>query len=188
MSDITQARKALVARILDGDGRASQAQRRAAFNNAGLSEPVSTLIDKVTKRAYKVTDEDIAAVRAAGLTEDQIFEIVVCAALGQATRQYDTAVAALDAATERIEHASRDEGLVCLHSCGLSPAGTRYRQAGLLPSRFLIHTGEEACSRGDARTLCMVRWRPRADGGLRVKDEPVRVLNEGARRGRGEGV
>jgi len=108
MSDITQARKALVARILDGDGRASQAQRRAAFNNAGLSEPVSTLIDKVTKHAYKVTDEDIAAVRAAGLTEDQIFEIVVCAALGQATRQYDTAVAALDAATERIEHASRD--------------------------------------------------------------------------------
>ena len=101
MSDITQARKALVARILDGDGRASQAQRRAAFNNAGLSEPVSTLIDKVTKKAYRVTDEDVAAAKASGLSEDQIFEIVVCAAIGQAARQHDTALAALEAATKK---------------------------------------------------------------------------------------
>jgi hypothetical protein len=33
------------------------------------------------------------------MSEDQIFEIAVCAAIGQATRQYDTALAALDAAT-----------------------------------------------------------------------------------------
>jgi hypothetical protein len=77
MSDITQARKALIARILEGDGRASHAQRRAAFDNAGLAEPLSILIDKVAKHAYKVTDEDIAAVGASGLSEDQIFEIVV---------------------------------------------------------------------------------------------------------------
>ena len=110
MSDITRARKAVVARILEGDGRASHAQRRAAFDNAGLDAPLNTLIDKVAKRAYMVTDEDIAAVRASGLTEDQIFEIVVCAAIGQATRQYDTALAALKAVTEekRTQHASRD--------------------------------------------------------------------------------
>jgi hypothetical protein len=95
MSDFTQARKALVARILEGDGRASHAQRRAAFDNAGLAEPLSTLIDKVARHAYKVSDEDISAARAAGLSEDQIFELVVCAAVGQATRQYDTALAAL---------------------------------------------------------------------------------------------
>ena len=98
MSDITRARKALVARILEGDGRASHAQRRAAFNNAGLPEPLTGLIDKVTKRAYTVTDEDIAAAKASGFSEDQIFEIVVCAALGQATRNYETALAALGAA------------------------------------------------------------------------------------------
>jgi hypothetical protein len=101
MSDITQARKALIARILEGDGRASHAQRRAAFHNAGLPEPLTTLIDSVAKHAYKVTDEDIAAARASGLSEDQIFEIVVCAAIGQATRQYDAAVAALEAAAEK---------------------------------------------------------------------------------------
>lgn len=95
MSDITEARKALVARILEGDGKASQAQRRAAFDNAGLAEPLTMLIDKVVKHAYKVTDEDIAAARASGLSEDQIFELVVCAAVGQATRQFDTARAAL---------------------------------------------------------------------------------------------
>jgi hypothetical protein len=36
MSDIKQARNALIARLLEGDGRASRAQRRAAFDNAGL--------------------------------------------------------------------------------------------------------------------------------------------------------
>jgi hypothetical protein len=54
------------------------------------------------------TEEDIAAVKASGLSEDQIFELVVCAAIGQATRQYDTAFAALDTATERNDYASRN--------------------------------------------------------------------------------
>jgi hypothetical protein len=62
-SDITQARKALVARILEGDASASHAQRRAAFDNAGLAEPLSALIEKVAKHAHQVTDEDIIAAR-----------------------------------------------------------------------------------------------------------------------------
>ena len=99
MSDITQARRALVARILEGDGRASHAERRAAFENAGLNEPLSTLVDRVANQAHRVTDEDIAAARASGLSEDEIFELVVCAAIGQAARQYDAAFAALEAAT-----------------------------------------------------------------------------------------
>ena len=106
MSDITKGRRALLARILEGDGRVSLPQRRAAFDNSGLSLPLSTLIDKVAKHAYKVTDENVAEARESGLSEDQIFEIVVCAAVGQATRQYDAAVAALEAAAERIDHAS----------------------------------------------------------------------------------
>src|ERR687891_2690864 len=93
MADIKQARTALVARILEGEGKASHAQRRAAFDNAGHTDPLSTLIDKVTRYAHKITDEDIAAARTSGLSEDQLFEIVVCAAIGQATRQYDAAVA-----------------------------------------------------------------------------------------------
>jgi hypothetical protein len=100
MSEIRQAREALVARILEGDGMASRAQRRAAFDNAGIGEPLSALTEKVARHAREITDSDIAATRESGFSEDQIFEIVVCAALGQAKRQYDTALAALDAAAE----------------------------------------------------------------------------------------
>jgi hypothetical protein len=108
MSDITQSRRALVARILEGEGRAPHSQRRAAFDNTGLDEPLRMVIDKVAKHAYTVTDADIAAARASGVSEDQIFELAVCAAIGQATRQYDTALAALEAATERSGHAPRN--------------------------------------------------------------------------------
>ena len=100
MANIIEARKELIARILEGDGMASPAQRRAAFDHSAIGEPLNTLIDKVTKHAYQVTDEDIAAARASGLSEDQIFEMVVCAAIGQASRQYDQALGALEAATE----------------------------------------------------------------------------------------
>ena len=51
MSNITQARKALLTRILEGDGEASHTQRRAAFDHTGLAEPLNTLTDKVTKHA-----------------------------------------------------------------------------------------------------------------------------------------
>ena len=99
MSDIRQAREALTRRILEGAGKASPSDRRAAFDNSGLAEPVGALVDKVARHAYRVTDEDIAAARESGRSEDQLFEIVVCAAIGQATRQYDTALAALETAT-----------------------------------------------------------------------------------------
>ncbi len=99
MANIKQAREAVVARILEGDGEAPQAQRRAAFNNTGLSDPPRTLVDKVARHAHLIGDGDVGAARAAGLTEDQIFEIVVCAAIGQAHRQYESACAALEAAT-----------------------------------------------------------------------------------------
>jgi alkylhydroperoxidase family enzyme len=100
MSDITQLHRALIARVLDGDGEAPTELRRAAFDNAGLGEPTRTLIEKVTYHATSVTDEDVAAVRAAGLNEDQIFEIVVCAAVGQASRQHKNALAVLASAIE----------------------------------------------------------------------------------------
>jgi hypothetical protein len=106
--DITESRKALVARILEGEGKAPSAQRRAAFDHAELAGPLRSLIDKVVRYAYKVTDTDIIAARASGPSEDEIFELVVCAAIGQATRQYDSARAALEVATKEDQHASHD--------------------------------------------------------------------------------
>jgi len=101
MSDIKQARASLVRRILEGVGNASPYERRAAFNNTVLDVTLGTLVDKVATHADRVIDEDIAAARESGFSEDQVFEIVVCAAVGQATRQYDTALAALEAGTRK---------------------------------------------------------------------------------------
>jgi alkylhydroperoxidase family enzyme len=101
MANIVDARRAVVARILQGEGRASPTLRRAAFDNAGLAEPLATLVEKVARRANAVSNQDVAAVRAAGLTEDQIFEVIVCGAVGQAVRQHERALAALDVAAGR---------------------------------------------------------------------------------------
>jgi alkylhydroperoxidase family enzyme len=97
MSKADELRGAVVERVLAGPGKAAPEQRRAAFDNAGVAPAVRSLIDKVTKTAYKVTDEDVAAAKAAGITEDEIFELAVCASLGEATRQLETALAVLDA-------------------------------------------------------------------------------------------
>lgn len=102
---------AVVTRVLEGDGKASRAERRAAFENAGLTEPLRALIEKVARQPTHITNEDIAAVQAWGKSEDQIFELIVCAAIGQATRQYEAALAALDetmADQQGREHAPED--------------------------------------------------------------------------------
>ena len=97
MSNIEPARKALLQRILEGHGKASPSDRRAAFENSGLGESLCHLVDKVGRDARGITDKDIYRARQSGLSEDQIFEILVCAAIGQATRQYDSVKAALEA-------------------------------------------------------------------------------------------
>ena len=99
MTDISHLHSELVARVLDSDAKAPRETRRAAFDNAGLDEPTRTLVEKVANRSYAVTDEDVAAARAAGFSEDQIFELMVCAAVGVADRQYNSAMAALAEAT-----------------------------------------------------------------------------------------
>jgi hypothetical protein len=99
MANIRQAREALITRILQGGGKTSHDERRAAFLNVGLAEPLRTLVSKIARRASTVTDDDIAKARAS-FSEDQLFEIIVCAAIGQAVRQHDVALAALSAAQQ----------------------------------------------------------------------------------------
>jgi hypothetical protein len=99
MANIRQAREALITRILRGSGMASHDDRRAAFLDVGLAEPLRALVSKIGRRASSVTDGDIAKARAS-VSEDQLFEIIVCAAIGQAVRQHDAALAALSAASQ----------------------------------------------------------------------------------------
>jgi len=89
------AHRALEDRILNGEGRASPEQRARAFGNAGLAPPLDGLLGKVATRPAQVTDADFAAARAADVTEDELFELVICAAVGQSARLYDAGLAAL---------------------------------------------------------------------------------------------
>jgi hypothetical protein len=108
MADIREARAAVIRRVLEGEGESSRVQRRGALDDAGLAEPLGALVHKVAVHSWRVTAKDIDAIRVTGMSEDQIFELVVCAALGQANRQYEMAMAALDAARHGSEHAPRD--------------------------------------------------------------------------------
>jgi alkylhydroperoxidase family enzyme len=89
------AYRALEDRILKGEGRASPERRARAFGNAGLRQPLDGLLGKVATRPTQVTDADFAAARAAGFSEDELFELVICAAVGQSARLYDAGLAAL---------------------------------------------------------------------------------------------
>jgi len=89
------AHLALVDRILNGQGRASPEQRARAFNNADVSPPLLALIGKVAARPAQVTDADFAAAQAAGFSEDQLFELVISAAVGPSARLYEAGLAAL---------------------------------------------------------------------------------------------
>jgi len=93
------AHRALVDRVLNGEGRVSAEQRARAFRNEGLSPPLDALVGKVADRPTQVTEEDLAAVKASGRTEDEVFELVVCAAVGQSARLYEAGLAALAEAT-----------------------------------------------------------------------------------------
>jgi alkylhydroperoxidase family enzyme len=88
-------RDAIVERVTRGPGVAAAASRQAAFDNAGVDPRAARLLDKVVRTPWKVVDSDVAAVKASGLSEDEIFELVVSAALGQASRQRRAAMSCL---------------------------------------------------------------------------------------------
>src|SRR5712671_5340244 len=71
--------------VFDGPGEADSALRRGAAEGKGVPAELQALVDKIHRHAYKVTDDDLARLRTT-YSDDQLFEIVVSAALG-ASRQ-----------------------------------------------------------------------------------------------------
>jgi hypothetical protein len=103
MKDTDRLRERVIDRAVNGPGRATRAMRRAAFENTGVDERARALVDKVAGRAWTVTTTDVTAVSASGMKDDEVFELVVCAALGQSTRQLQAALAALDEAERPVD-------------------------------------------------------------------------------------
>jgi alkylhydroperoxidase family enzyme len=97
--------------VLKGKGETAASLRQAAAAHSarlgGLSEtPVPgevpaglrDFVDATARHAYRVTAEDVQALRQAGYSEDAIFEIAVSVAVGGGLARLERGLAALDAA------------------------------------------------------------------------------------------
>jgi hypothetical protein len=76
-------------------GSSEAGLRLAAATRRDMPPELNTLIEKVHQHAYRVTDEDVAALREAGYDDDAIFELIVCAAVGAGTSRWRDAAALL---------------------------------------------------------------------------------------------
>lgn len=87
----------VVEAVLDGPGELDPSVRKAIAGESGGQIPPALLpyLDKVAHQAWTMTDEDIQALRRAGLSEDQIFEATVAAALGAGLERLRAGLTAL---------------------------------------------------------------------------------------------
>ncbi len=96
----------LVDTVLSGPGKTTSELRRAVEARAGalsgrqgtdatVPDELSGWVEKVARHAYRTTDEDIESLRAAGYSEDQLFELTVAAALGASRARLERALGTL---------------------------------------------------------------------------------------------
>ena len=68
---------------------------RAIASGIEPDERMASYLAKVRERAYTVTDRDVQELTDAGVSEEEIFEQTVAAAIGEGLRRFDAAEAAL---------------------------------------------------------------------------------------------
>jgi alkylhydroperoxidase family enzyme len=85
-------------RVTEGPGELSRSTRRAAATGQPVPGAAQAYTDKVRRHAYKVTDRDVEDLKAAGWSEDEIFELTIAIAMGEGL--------------SRVEHARRVIGEV----------------------------------------------------------------------------
>ena len=83
--------------VLEGDGESDRAIRGAAAERGSVPADLSALVGKIHDHAYTVTDDDIARLTPVW-GDDQLFEIIVSAALGASRQRLLAGLAALDEA------------------------------------------------------------------------------------------
>ncbi|MGI9659542.1 MAG: hypothetical protein ACR2OD_11585 [Gaiellaceae bacterium] len=92
--------------VSEGPGHTEASLRQAVSAHAaahchgepssGLPDDLVGYVDKVALHAYKVTDDDVEALKLAGRSEDEIFEVTVAAAVGAALERLEIGLRALD--------------------------------------------------------------------------------------------
>jgi hypothetical protein len=98
--------------VLKGTGETAAGLRQAAAARsaqlggqpgaAGGEIPAGlrAFVDATALHAYRLTDEDVQALRRAGYSEDAIFEIAISAAIGGGLARLERGLAALEGALE----------------------------------------------------------------------------------------
>jgi alkylhydroperoxidase family enzyme len=69
--------------------------RTAAHLERSAPDEFAPYLDKVRRHAYKVTDRDVDELKAAGYSEDEIFEHTVSAAVAAGLERLDAGLRAL---------------------------------------------------------------------------------------------
>jgi hypothetical protein len=93
-------RDELTTRALEGPAHTSADLRAAAAKGgAGLPEDLRDLVQKIHRGAYAITDDDLARLKAR-YTDDELFEIIVSAALGASMERVGAGMRALTLALE----------------------------------------------------------------------------------------
>lgn len=86
--------------ILRGAGLLDVATRASLAAGRTVPESLAVYANTVARHAYRVTDDDLVALLAAGYSEDQLFEATLSVALGAAQMRLQAGLAALHAASE----------------------------------------------------------------------------------------
>jgi hypothetical protein len=89
---------ALRAAVFDGPGVVAPDRREAAARNADVPPPFASYVDAIHRHAYRITDDTVAELRAAGASEEEVFEMTIAAAYGAAFERFDAGLRALRSA------------------------------------------------------------------------------------------
>ena len=92
--------------ILRSPGTLDASVREVLAAGREVPQPLALYVDKVTRHAYRVTDDDVQALLAAGYSQDHIFEATLSVALGAAQTRLQAGLDALRAARLKNEASS----------------------------------------------------------------------------------
>jgi uncharacterized protein YciW len=87
--------EALRRAVFESPGSTEPAVRAAAGTGGELPDPVGSYATLVRDQSYRITDTELARLGAAGLSDDDIFEVTVAAAVGAALRRLDAGMRAV---------------------------------------------------------------------------------------------
>jgi len=98
-------RQKLESSVLTGKGESAPDLRQKVAANSGVPGDLAAFVDKIHKHAYKVTDEEVAALRQK-YSDDYLFEVIAAAAFGAARMRLDAALKALAGSEAEVKHAA----------------------------------------------------------------------------------